>query len=578
MENASIARIFADMANICEIRGDNPFKIRAFRNAAAAIEALPFDVKPLCADPAKLREIKGIGDGMAKKIVELCETGRLDEHQKLLAEFPPTLLELLEIEGVGPKKVALFHEKLGVKTLADLEAAARAGKVRDLPRVGAKNEEKILRSIEAHKQRAGRFLYSWAERAVERLVEMLRALPGVRRVEPAGAFRRRRETGGDLDLLVLCDDKGPVMERFCKAGETIAHGDTKCSVKLSSGIQADLRVVPAESFGAAMHYFTGSKQHNIAIRSLALKRGLTVNEYGVFRLLEDGKTTGERVGGATEEEVFAAVGLPWIPPELREDRGEIEAAFAGRLPKLLEPGEIRGDVHMHTTETDGTASIEDMALAAAEQGRTYIAITDHSKALAFARGLDEARLREHVARIREADRKLAGKIRVLAGIEVDILEDGSLDLAKDALAALDVVVGSVHSHFGLGRDEMTARIVRAIESDSIDIVGHITGRILLRRDPYALDMERIMAAAKAHGVALEASAYPDRLDMSDVHCRMAKEHGVKVVIDTDSHATSHLELMRYGVANARRGWLEAGDVLNTRDCDDFLRLLHHGHR
>ncbi len=577
MDNAAIARVFSEMADICEIRGDNPFKVRAFRTAADAIEALPFDVAGLGGDPHKLKEIKGIGEGMTKKIQELLATGALEEHQTLRAEYPPTLLDLLEIEGVGPKKVKLFFDTLGIKTVADLEAAARAGKIRDLPRVGAKNEEKILRSIEGWKGRVGRFLISDAERTVARLVEMLHALPGVRRVEPAGSFRRRRETVGDLDFLVTAERPADVMERFCKAGEPIARGETKCSIKLSSGMQADLRVVPDESFGAALHYFTGSKTHNVAIRSLGVRRGLTINEYGVFEANPDG-SSGKRLGGEREDDVFAAVGLPWIPPELREDRGEVEAAAKGALPRLLEEGDIRGDVHMHTTETDGTASIAEMIDAAIARGRRYIAITDHSKNLAFARGMDETRLAAHAAAIEAAGRAVAGKIRVLRGVEVDILEDGALDLARDALARLDVVIGSVHSHFQLPREAMTERIVRAIESGSIDIVGHPTGRKLLQRESYALDMERIMRAAKARGVALEASAYPDRLDLSDLHCRMAKEIGVKIAINTDSHAPGHLDAMRFGVGNARRGWLERDDVVNTRECDEFLRVLHAGHR
>lgn len=580
MDNAAIARLLTEMADICEIRGDNPFKIRAFRNAAAAIETATHDLDPIAraADgAARLREIPGIGASIAAKIVEICTTGGSEEHRALLAEFPPTLLELLKLDGVGPKKVRLFHDALEVRTLDDLERAARAGRVRSLPKMGEKSEEKVLRSIAEHRARSGRYLLSAAEDTVERLMAMLRAVPGVARVEPAGSYRRRRETVGDVDLLVACADPPAVMARFAGAGAVIGSGETKTSIRLSSGIQADLRVVPAESFGAALHYFTGSKAHNVAIRGMCVKRGLTLNEYGLWKALEDG-SPGERVGGASEEEVFGALGLAWIPPELRENRGEIEAAQEGRLPRLLERRDLRGDLHMHTTTTDGTASIEEMALAAAAQGHGYCAITDHSKALAFANGLDEARLREHAARIREAGKKLGGKIRVLAGIEVDILADGALDLAHDALAELDVVIASVHSRFDLGREEMTRRLVRAIESGAVDAIGHPTGRLLLRREPYPLDMEEIMRAAKAKGVALEVSAYPDRLDLNDVHCRLAKELGVKLVIDTDSHATSHLAMQRFGVDTARRAWLEKADVLNTRECDEFLAALHEGHR
>jgi DNA polymerase (family 10) len=578
MENAAIARILSEMADICEIKGENPFRIRALRNAALAIETTPHDVEVLArAEDAagRLREIPGIGAGIAARIVEIARTGDTEEHRALLAEFPPTLLELLKLDGVGPKKVRLFYDALAVRTLDDLERAAREGRVRSLPKMGEKSEEKILKSIAEQKARAGRFLLSAAEEAVERLAAMLRAVPGVGRVEAAGSFRRRRETVGDVDLLVSCAEPAAVTARFAGAGVVIGSGETKTSIRLSSGLQADLRVVPEESFGAALLYFTGSKAHNIAIRGMAQRRGLTINEYGVFKLAADG-SAGARVGGATEEEVYATIGLPWIPPELRENRGEIEAA--AHLPRLVEPGDLRGDVHMHTSTTDGSATIEEMALAAAARGHGYCAITDHSKALAFTNGLDEARLAAHAAAIREVGRKLRRKIRVLAGIEVDILADGALDLAPEALAALDVVVASVHSKMDLGREEMTARVVRAIESGLVDVIGHPTGRILLRREPYALDMERVMRAAKAHGVALEVSAYPDRLDLNDVHCRLAKELGVKLVIDTDSHAPAHLALQRYGVDTARRGWLEKADVLNTRECDDFLAALHAGHR
>lgn len=577
MENSRIARILSEMADICEIRGDNVFKIRAFRAAAAAIESLPFDVVPLAADPARLREIRGIGDGIARKIVEICSTGSCAEHRDLAAQFPPSLLELLQIDGVGPKKVKLFHETLGISSLADLEAAARIGKIRSLPRLSVHLEEKILKSIADHRGRSGRFLLSWAEAAVERLSAMLRALPGVLRVEAAGSYRRRRDTVGDIDLLVACESAPPVMEHFARAGELIAHGGTKCSIRLTSGLQADLRIVPLESFGAALHYFTGSKAHNVAVRTLAVRKGLTINEYGVFEALEDG-SPGRRIGGEKEEDVFASVGLPWIPPEIREDRGEIEAGLAGRLPDLITLDDIQGDVHMHTTATDGKDTIEDMALSAVEHGRKYIAITDHSKALAMARGLDEARLAEHAAAVRAVDRAMEGKVRVFTGIECDILKDGALDLAPEALESVDVVIGSVHSHFGLSRDEMTARVVRAIESGLVDIIAHPTGRLLLRRDSYPLDMERVFKAARSRGVALEGSAFPDRLDLSDLHLRMARDHGVKVVISTDSHAARQLEVMRFGVGNARRAWLEAEHVLNTRGPEIFLRQLHDGHR
>jgi len=577
VRNAEIARIFAEMVAIREIRGDNAFKVRALRNAAETIEALPFDLAPLASDPERLREIPGIGAGIAKKVVELAETGCLAEHAELLEEYPPTLLELLKIEGVGPKKVGLFFQDLGVKTIDDLEAAAREGRVRTLPRMSVKTEEKLLKAIASHKARSGRYLLIAAEQTAARLREMIESLPGILRLEFAGSLRRRRETVGDLDLLVSCDEPEKVMERFAGAGEVIGRGKTKCSIRLSDGLQVDLRVVPLESFGAALHYFTGSKAHNVAVRTIGVRKGLTINEYGVYEATADG-VPGKRLGGEDETDVFSAVGLPWIPPELRENRGEIEAAQGKILPRLVEVGDLRGDVHMHSTESDGADSVETMALAAAERGLEYVAITDHSKSLAMTGGLDETRLAKHATAIRATNQKLAGKVRVLTGIEVDILKDGDLDLALESLLELDVVVGSIHSHFGLSREDMTTRMIRAIESGAVDIIGHPTGRILTRRDPYDLDMDKVLHAAKEHGVALEASATPNRLDLSDIHCRRARELGVKVVINTDSHSTSHLDFLRFGVGNARRGWLGTEHVLNTLGVDDFLATLHAGHR
>ena len=577
MDNARLAHVLAEMADISEIRGDNAFKIRALRNAAETIEALPYDVASRSGELKQLQSIQGIGASIAKKIQELVATGHLAELRHMREEYPPTLLELLEVEGVGPKKVKLFHESLGVRSIDDLEAAAREGRVRGLPRLSTRTEEKLLKAIESHRARSGRFLRTEGEATAERLRAMIESLPGVERIELAGSLRRRRETIGDLDILVACENSSEIMARFAAAGEVLARGETKCSIRLSSGLQTDLRVVPTESFGAALHYFTGSKLHNVAVRTLGVKRGLTINEYGVYEVDDEGRP-GKLVGGAEEEDIFQAVGLPWIAPELRENHGEIEAASNGALPVLVQTTDIRGDVHMHTTETDGTSTIAEMAAAARERGREYIAITDHSKALAMARGLDEARLSQHAKAIRAIDRKLAGKIRVFCGIEVDILKSGELDLAHEALTELDVVVASVHSHFHLSSDDMTARLVSAIESGVVDIVGHPTGRILTRRDPYPLDMETILRAAKAHGVAMELSATPDRLDLSDTHARMAKELGVKLVVNTDAHAQEHLDFLRHGVDNARRAWLESDDLLNTLPADAFLTALHDGHR
>ncbi len=577
MENPRVAKVLSELADLCEIDGENVFKIRALRSAADTIASLPVDVRSFREAPEKLRQFKGIGEGIAKKVVEILDTGTCSEREELLSKYPASLLELQALEGVGPKKIRLFFDALGIRSLDDLEAAARAGKLRGLPRMSAAAEQKILKAIEAHKSRAGRFLLADVEPVVLEIVETIRGLPSVSRIEPAGSYRRGRDTVGDLDFLVSSSDPAPVVERFAALGETIAKGATKSSIRLEGGLQADLRIVPEESFGSALQYFTGSKGHNVAIRTMAVKKRLTVNEYGVFRAADDGSPL-ERVGGGSEEEVYAALGLPWIPPELREDRGEIEAALEGRLPRLLELGDIRGDLHVHTTATDGSASVEEMALAAIERGYAYIAIADHSQALAMVGGLDERRLRAQGAEIDRVNRKLAGKFRVLKGIEVDILREGALDLADDALRELDVVVASVHSAFGLPRAEMTRRIIRAIESGLVDILGHPTGRMLLKREPYDVDLEAVIAAAKEYGVALELNAFPDRLDLSDVHCRSAKEAGAKIVISTDAHDPEHLDLMRYGVATARRGWLGPDDVLNTRPVEEFLRLLHAGRR
>ena len=577
IDNATIARILTEMADISEIRGDNVFKIRAYRNAADTVESLPYEIATVATSKAQLLDIKGIGAGIAGRIAEMVATGDNEEHRKMLELFPPGLLEILQIQGVGPKKVGVFFAQLGVRSLDDLENAAKSGLVRTLPRMSEAAEQKLLKAIGEHRQRTGRFLLQFADAAGTRLVQMLLALPGVKRAELAGSLRRRRETVGDIDILVICEDAPGVMDHFSRAGSVLAKGETKTSIRLSSGLQADLRCVPEDSFGAAMHYFTGSKGHNVAIRTMGVRKKLTINEYAVCEALSDG-SPGTRVGGATEEEIFRAVGLPWIPPELREDRGEIQAALEGRLPRLIERSDVKGDVHVHTSRTDGTGTIEEMALGAIEWGHSYIAITDHSKALAMTFGLDEAALAEHVQNVVRVRDAMRDRIRIFTGIEVDILKDGSLDLTDEALAPLDVVVGSIHSHFELPKEEMTERLVRAIESRRIDIVGHPTGRILLRRDAYGLDMERVLQAAAKHGVAMEMSCAPDRLDLSDVHARRCKELGVKLVINTDAHSTGNYDFLRYGVGNARRAWIEADNVVNTREPDEFLRVLHDGHR
>ncbi|MBI1850046.1 MAG: DNA polymerase/3'-5' exonuclease PolX [Planctomycetes bacterium] len=559
-----------------EIAGENAFKIRALRNAAQTIEGLTERLESM-AEAGALQSIPGVGEGIATRIREILRTGSTHDVAAVAPSVPRGLLEVMRVEGVGPKTAKKLHDELGVTDLASLEAAARAGKVRGLDRMGEKKEEKILKGIEAFRTRSGRYpayqAYPYAITALERL----RAVRGVARAEFAGSLRRCAETVGDLDVLVAAPDAiAPAvmaaLVEWDSVSEVIARGDTKTSVHLRNGIQMDLRVVPEESFGAALHYFTGSKTHNVAIRDRAKRMGLKVSEWGVFRVTKSGEE--ERISGAEEADVFREVGLPWIPPELRENRGEIEAAEKGALPTLVDLGDVRGDVHMHTRETDGAATIEEMAAAGRERGYRYVAITDHSQSLTVARGMDATRLRAQMAAIDAANATSHG-IRIFKGIEVDVLGDGALDMDSDVLADLDVVIASVHSKMSQPREEMTHRVVRAIESGLVDVVGHPTGRIIGRRSAFEVDVERMIKAAASHGVAMEINAYPDRLDLSDVHAHMAKEMGVKIVISTDSHSPRHLDLVRWGVSTARRGWLEKQDVLNTiAEPAAFLKALH----
>jgi DNA polymerase (family X) len=571
VDNAALARALWELAELLEVSGEPQFRVRAFRNAARAIESLQEPAAELLRK-GRLQEVPGIGPGVARRVGELIEKGKLAEVVELQKSTPRG--ELVRIDGVGPKSAELMYKQLGIGTVEQLEEAARAGRLRQLPRFSEKREQKILRGIEAFRRASGRWKVTQAWPHAEFFLERIRGVPGVVRAEACGTLRRRRDTVGDIDLLVAAPDAARVMEAVCTAPgveECLARGDTKSSVKLREGVQVDVRVVAPESWGAALHYFTGSKEHNVAMRGLAIQRGLKINEYGVWDAEE------RRVGGAEEAEVFAKVGLPWIPPELRENRGEIEAAQAGRLPKLIEVADVRGDLHMHTVETDGRATLEEMVEAARKAGREYIAITDHSQALAMARGLDAARLRAQGRQIRELNEKLGGKPLVLRGIEADILADGSVDLGNEVLRELDWVVASVHSQFGLPREEQTRRIVRALESGVVDVLGHPTGRKIGHRLPYEIDLEVILAAAKRVGAAVEVNAYPDRLDLDDTHVRMAREAGVPLIISTDSHATTHLPGIHWGVSQARRGWAEAKDVANTLPASAFLAKFGHHH-
>jgi DNA polymerase (family 10) len=578
LDNKAIAHIFYETADLMEVNGDDSFRIRSYRRAAEALEGHPQQVSELLDEPKKLLGIPGIGKGMAANIQELSREGKLTQHQELLQKYRPSMLELLKIQGLGPKTIALLWSAFQVSDLAGVEQLAREGKLRELPRMSEKTEQKILKAIQDYRRISGRFLLDEADRTAEKLTEHLKHIPDIEKITPAGSLRRGRETVGDLDVLITgpccVDDEqraGLIEEilRFPGITDVMAKGDNKVSFKLRSGMQVDVRMLPPESYGAAMQYFTGSKNHNVTLRQRALKMGYTLNEYGLARLEDN-----QRVVGTTEEEIYGALKLDFVPPELRENCGEIEAAAEHKLPKLITVEDIRGEVHMHTVETDGRCTIEEMAQAAKERGYQYIAITDHSKNLAFANGLDDKRAVEHIARIRAANEQIEG-ITIMAGIEVDILADGELDLSDSVLEQMDVVVASVHSAFNQEPQQLTDRLLRAIGNKNTSILGHPTGRLLLRRDAYQFDMDAILKAALQNRVAMELNAYPDRLDLNDVHLRMARERGVKIVINTDAHHTSHFEKIKYGILQARRAWLTAEDVLNTLPEKEFRQAAKH---
>ncbi len=578
MDNKAIAGLLHETASLLEIDGQDSFRIRSYRNAAQAIENLPQQVADLIAEPKKLLEVPGIGKGMLTHLQEILQEGRLSVHADLLKKYRPSMLELLKIQGLGPKTISLIWSAYQVCDLEGVEKLAREGKIRALPRLGEKQEQKLLKAIEDYRRIAGRFLVDAAENEARKILDHLSGFPGVEKVTPAGSLRRGRETVGDLDVLVTgkaCVNdaqREKLISHVVKLPslmEVIARGENKVSFRLRGGMQVDVRFLPPESFGAAMCYFTGSKAHNIALRQRALKMGYTLSEYSLARLENE-----KPVAGKTEEEIYTKLKLDYIAPELRENQGEIDAAENHALPQLVEPADLQGDVHMHTVETDGRNTIEEMAEAARARGYKYIAITDHSKNLAFANGLDDKRALAHIKRIRAAGEKIED-IRIFAGVEVDILADGSLDLSDSVLAQMDVVIASVHSHFNQSPAEMTDRLLKAIENPNTSVIGHPTGRLLLRRDAYQFDMDAVLKTAAKHKVAMELNAYPDRLDLNDRHLRLAKQHGVKIVINTDSHHTSHLEKMRYGVLQARRAWLTKDDVLNTLPPQKFARAMKH---
>lgn len=572
MENRAIARLLAETADLMEIAGEDSFRIRSYRTASAVVEGYPEQLSAILKNPEKkLTDIAGIGKGIAAVIQEIEQRGSFERRDEMLGKYPATALELLKIQGLGPKSIRLLYETYRVETVDDLERICREQKLRELPRMGAKLEEKVLRSIASYRQIQGRFLLSFAQRVADELTEYLGAVPGVETVTPAGSLRRGKETVGDLDLLVTGPGAAGALDTFVahpKVHEVLGKGPNKASVKYSlEGVQVDVRALSAENYGAALQYFTGSKDHNVALRSRAQRMGMTLNEYGLARV-----EGGARMASAIEGEIYAALGLDWIPPELRENSGEIEAAAEHRLPRLIEQGHIRGDLHMHTTESDGRVSLEEMAEAARARGLEYIAITDHSKALAMANGLDEKRAVAFAHHVREMDQSGLG-LRVFSGIECDIRRDGEMDLENDALAALDWVIGSVHSYMNLEAAEMTDRLLRALECPHLRVLGHPTGRILLHREPFPFDFEVIATEAARRNVHLEINASPERLDLSGPLIRAAKAKGCKFVISTDAHHPKHLANMGYGIRMARRGWLEAGDVVNTLTAGEFARAI-----
>ena len=579
MDNKALAGILFETADLMEIDGQDSFRIRSYRNAAQAIEALPQQISELMKEPKKVLEIPGIGKGMLEKLQEILKQGRLAVHAELLRKYRTSMLDLLKIQGLGPKTIALIWSAYQVSDVDGVEKLAQEGKIRVLPRMGEKHETKLLKAIADYRRIAGRFLLDAAEAQATKIVDYLRNYPGVEKVTPAGSLRRGRETVGDLDILVTgsaCGnerEREQLMDRIVQLPglmEIIARGENKISFRLRGGMQVDIRLLAPESFGAAMQYFTGGKAHNVALRQRALKMGYTLSEYSLAQV-----DTGERVAGETEEDIYAKLKLDYILPELRENCGEIEAAERHALPQLVSETDLKGDVHMHTVETDGRNTIEEMAEAARKRGYHYMAITDHSKNLAFANGLDDKRAIEHMQRIRAAEDKI-GAIRIFAGVEVDILADGSLDLSDSVLQQMDLVIASVHSHFNQSPAEMTDRLLKAIENPNTSLIGHPTGRILLRRDAYPFDIDRVLKAAAERKVAMELNAYPDRLDLCDRHLRLAKQYRVKIVINTDSHHTSHLDNIRYGVLQARRAWLSKDDVLNTLPVQGFATAMKHG--
>lgn len=577
MTNQEIAAVFEQIADLLEYQSANPFRVRAYRNGAKKIGELTEPLAAIEADESRsLTDLEGIGKDLADKIATLLATGTLPMLEELQAQIPAGVLTLSRVPGVGPKKAAALHKELGISSLTELRAACEQQRVRGLKGFGAKTEETILKGLAIAEEAGVRMRWADAEEVVDALLEHMRGEPAIKQMEIAGSFRRGRETIGDLDLLVDATDVSAVMDRFgafAQVQETIARGETKMAVRLVSGLQVDLRVVPAESFGAALQYFTGSKDHNVVVRGRAKQRGLKISDWGVFRVEDvDGAVKETYLAGRTEEEVYASVGLPYFPPEMREAREEFNWAAKGELPTLVTLGDIRGDLHMHTTASDGQDSIEEMVAAARARGLSYIAITDHSKRVSMAHGLDGDRLRRQWLEVDQVNRQTAD-IEVLKGIECDILEKGGMDLPDDVLAEADWVIASVHYGQNQSRQQITERILEALENPHVDMLAHPTGRLINRREPYDVDLDQVMAAAVKYGKLLELNANPARLDLNDVYCAAAKRLRIPIVINTDAHHTDGMDVMRYGVLQARRGGLTAADVANTRSFAEFMKLI-----
>jgi DNA polymerase (family 10) len=571
MENIEIARVLNEFADLLELKVENRFRIRSYRKTAQMLQGLSQPVAQLIEQGKDLTELPGVGDSMAEHIMEIVNTGTLKALSELRKEFPASTSQLLQLQGLGPKRTKQLHDKLNIGSIKELEQAIAAGKLARLPGFGEKSIEKLRRAIETFQHRPKRFLLRDADQLVRPLIDYLREGEDIEKLEVAGSYRRRMETVGDIDILVASEKPEPVMQRFQTYPEVervIAAGTTRGTVILRSGLQVDLRILPQRCYGAALHYFTGSKAHNIAVRTLGVERGLRISEYGIFRVPkgkkaeEVGIEEGERIGGATEEDVFRSVDLDWISPELREDRGEIQAAQKHKLPDMIALDDIRGDLHMHSRWTDGNSTILEMVRACKERGYQYCAITDHSKAVRVAGGLSAEGFKRQREEIEQARAKVRG-ITVFTGCEVDILPDGSLDLPDDLLDKLDVVVAAVHSKMDMAQGDMTKRVLKALAHPAVNILAHPTGRLINQREPFAIDLEQIFHAAKEHDMAVELNAQPDRLDLNDRHLLRAREIGVKIAINTDAHSAEQLHFIRYGIDQARRGWLEKRQVLNA---------------